>query len=207
MKVNIGPYRDWIGPYQIVQKIFFWKDPHSDFVLKLSEKLDDVKWFREFCEWVYKKRQRKIRVHIHGYDVWNMDNTLALIVVPMLEKLQESKQGYPYVDDDDVPDNIKSTSAPELSEEQKNCGHTDAHAEARWAWVHSEMTWAFRQHASSDWQESYYSGMSDFKIIDGKLVNGPNDTFKIDHKGLEKHKERMRNGLRLFAKYYESLWD
>jgi hypothetical protein len=83
----------------------------------------------------------------------------------------------------------------------------DAHAEARWAWVLSEMTWAFRQHASSDWQESYYSGKSDYKVVDGELVNGPNDTFKIDQKGLEKHRERMRNGLRLFAKYYESLWD
>jgi hypothetical protein len=136
-----------------------------------------------------------------------MDNTLALIVVPMLEKLQERKQGYPYVDDDDVPDSIKSTSALPLSDEQKNCGYMDAHAEARWAWVLSEMTWAFRQHAREDWQESYYSGISDFKIVDGKLINGPNNTFKIDHKGLEKHKERMRNGLRLFAKYYESLWD
>jgi hypothetical protein len=207
MKINIGPYRDWVGPYQIVQKIFFWKDPHSDFVLKLSKKLADVKWVCDFCEWVYKKRQRKIQVRIHGYDVWNMDNTLALIVVPMLEKLQENKQGYPYVDDDDVPDNIKSMSAPALTEDQKNSGHMDAHAEARWAWVLSEMTWAFRQHAREDWQESYYSGMSDFKVVDGELVNGPNDTFKIDQKGLEKHRERMRNGLRLFAKYYESLWD
>ena len=155
MKVNIGPYIDFIGPYQIVQKIFFWKDPHSDLVLKLSGKLANIKPFNDFCEWVYNKRQRKVQVRIDGYDVWGMDHTLALIVVPMLEKLQKTKQGYPHVDDEDVPENIQSTSAPLLTEEQKNCGHMDAHAEARWAWVLSEMLWAFRQHATDDWQEKY----------------------------------------------------
>ena len=207
MKVNIGPYRDFIGPYQIVQKIIFWKDPHSDFVLKLSEKLANIKPFNDFCEWVYNKRQRKVQVRIDGYDVWGMDHTLALIVVPMLEKLQKTKQGYPYVDDDDVPENIKSTSAPLLTEEQKSCGHTDAHAEARWAWVLSEMLWAFRQHAKDDWQEGYYSGEADIQFEGDRMIKGPNDTFKMDMVGIKKHRDRMSNGLRLFAKYYESLWD
>lgn len=207
MKVNIGPYINFIGPYQIVQKIFFWKDPHSDLVLKLSGKLANNKPFNDFCEWVYNKRQRKVQVRIDGYDVWGMDHTLALIVVPMLEKLQKTKQGYPHVDDEDVPENIQSTSAPLLTEEQKNCGHMDAHAEARWAWVLSEMLWAFRQHATDDWQEKYYSGETDIQFEGNQMVKGPKDTFKIDMVAIQKHRDRMNNGLRLFAKYYESLWD
>jgi hypothetical protein len=29
----------------------------------------------------------------------------------------------------------------------------------------------------------------------------------VDKEGLEKHQDRVDNGLRLFGKYYENLWD
>jgi len=31
---------------------------------------------------------RKENVHIHDYDTWNMDHTLALIALPMLKQLK-----------------------------------------------------------------------------------------------------------------------
>jgi hypothetical protein len=39
------------------------------------------------------------------------------------------------------------------------------------------------------------------------MEKGPNDTFKVDHNGMNKHNERINNGLRLFGKYYRNLWD
>ena len=38
-------------------------------------------------------------------------------------------------------------------------------------------------------------------------IPGPNDTYKMDTEGLNKHRARMDNGLRLFGKYYSGLWD
>ena len=30
MKVYIGPYTNWVGPYQIAEKILFWMDRYED---------------------------------------------------------------------------------------------------------------------------------------------------------------------------------
>jgi hypothetical protein len=73
------------------------------------------------------------------------------------------------------------------------------------------MIWAFEQH-TIDWEQQYFSGEPDYtwEPIEGstnkKLVMGPNDTFTVDREGLDKHRARMANGRRLFAKYYGCLW-
>jgi hypothetical protein len=36
---------------------------------------------------------------------------------------------------------------------------------------------------------------------------GPNDTFKVDMKGLKAHYKRKQKGFELFGKYYLNLWD
>lgn len=152
--------------------------------------------------------QRKVKIQVSDHDVWAADSTLALIIVPMLKKVKESKQGSPLVDDEDVPEGIRSTNADPKEHEWD----IDSNHHARWTWVLDEMIWAFEQHIIGDWEEQYFSGEPDYiwKSIEGstykKLVVGPNDTFKIDREGLDRHRERMANGRRLFAKYYEGLW-
>lgn len=207
MKVYIGPYTNWVGPYQIAEKILFWKHKDSDAVSWLSEKLANIKPLVSFCEWLDTKKQRKINIRIDNYDVWGMDHTLALIIVPMLERLRHNMCSYPNVYDEDVPDNLKSTSAPPLTEEQKRSGQLDEFAEDRWGWVLNEMIWAFTQHTDDDWEAQYYSGEHDFRLENGEFKIGPNDTFKVDREGMDYHRLRMENGRRLFARYYESLWD
>jgi len=146
------------------------------------------------------KKERKVSVRIDRSDVWNMDHTLALIVVPMLKMLKEDKHGSPYVDNDDVPEHLRSIQT-EPSYEVDETHH------ARWAWVLDEMIWAFEQHADSEWETQYYSGDTDLYVDDsGLLCEGPNHTFSVDHDGQTAHRARMRNGLRLFGKYYDGLW-
>ena len=226
MKVYIGPHVSWVGPYQLAEKILFWKDkykinkdnpleshPDADAIHNLGEKLANIKPLASFLTWLYDRKQRKVQIHVDGYDVWNADHTLALIIVPVLKKLKEQKHGCPHVDDKDVPVELRRAAAPALTEEQLNTGHTDSLWEARWDWVLDEMIWAFEQHANPEWDEQYYSGESDWvlKPVKGtefkKLDHGPNHTFKVDDKGMQKHRKRMENGRRLFAKYYEALWD
>jgi len=204
MYVKIGKYTTYRGPYQIAD----WFKPiiGEARAYELGEWLSKT-WLNNFCQWVDKKRKRKINVRVDGYDVWGADRTLALIIHPVLIKLKEHKHGYPLVDDGDVPENIRSYNAPALSKDEIDSGHTDEFAESRWDWVLDEMIWAFEQHTNEDWEEQYCTGKVDFQITDdGEFVRGSNHTFEMDHEGIKKHSERMANGRRLFAKYFESLW-
>lgn len=206
MKINIGPYTNHIGPFQLAEKIMFWKerDYSNDNcpVWKLGDRLSEYKWLTNLLDWYDKKKKRKINIKIDDYDVWSMDHTLAMIIVPMLEKLKQNKHGAPMVDDKDVPLELRCTAQ---TEEQKNNGQTDDNFFKRWDYILDEMIWTFKQHADSDWEDQFYHGKSDLKVVDGQLAVGP--AFKIDREGKKKHEKRMENGRRLFAKYYQSLWD
>lgn len=200
MKVYIGPYKSWIGPYQIADKVFFWvnrkgvfpdDDPRWErWDYKATNAFGDwlsETWVTEFCNWVQSKRERKIKVRIDEYDTWSMDHTLALIIYPMLIQLNKDKHGSPHVDDQDVPEDLRSTAAPELTEEQKATCTPDELFFKRWDWVMGEMIFAFGLELDDEWEYPYYK-------------NNDYDT-------LNKIFERQRNGFRLFGKYYQGLWD
>ena len=152
--------------------------------------------------------KRTIDVEIHEYDVWNLDSTLALVIVPALTKLKEVKHGSPNVDDEDVPEELRSTSAPP----KENEWDTDDNFFKRWDWVLDEMIWAFTQ-VNADWESQYHSGTSDIKFVkledsgNYTMQRGPNDTHKFDKEGHKAHFKRMNNGTKLFGKYYFGLWD
>jgi hypothetical protein len=156
-------------------------------------------------------KNRMIKVQIDPWDTWSMDHTLAHIIHPMLVQLHETKHGSPNVDDDDVPDELKSTSAPEPKDEFA----TDDNHHKRWDWVLEEMIWSFAQVIDNDADDQFYSGKADIKFekkkLNGKvlyeMVKGPNDTFVFDKEGWEKWNARKQNGFRLFGKYYQALWD
>jgi len=210
MKVKIGKYLSWVGPYQLVDMLFFWheKYPEDNIAKRWDYQLHDrlgtwlaSTWVSKFCNWIYEKRQRTIKIHIDDYDVWSMDSTLSLIVVPMLKKLKEHKHGAPWVEDKDVPKELRSTSAPP----KKNSWDTDDNHFKRWDWVMDEMIWAHEQLIDDD---------GDSKFFDHSESDDPKDNFntqiskiKVDRKGLKAHHDRIDNGLRLFGKYYRGLWD
>ena len=234
MKVKIGKYKNWIGPYQIAEAILFFipkkKDEHGfpstdERVHKFGEWLahgsieDDEKdiwrddrpntWLYKLCLWIDSKRKQTIKVRIDKWDTWSMDHTLAYIIVPMLKQLRASKHGAPFVDDEDVPMELRSTSAPPKKDEFD----VDGNHHKRWNWVMDEMIWAFEQKVDNNWEAQYHSGESDMylekvKGTDYSVVKtGPNHTQQIDMEGMRNHHDRMKNGFRLFGKYYEGLWD
>jgi len=147
------------------------------------------------------KKERKISVKIDPWDTWNMDHTLALIIHPMLLQLKKTKHGSPYTDDEDIPADLN------LDQEK--------HFAERWEWVLDEMIWAFSQIIDDDAESQFHSGNHDMiwedEEFEGikikKLSKGPKDTYKFDKEGWEKWHERKRNGLKLFGKYFENLWD
>ena len=152
--------------------------------------------------------ERKISIELDPYDTWNLDHTLSLIIHPLLVQLKETKQGSPYVDDDDVPENLRSTAAAP----KENDWDTDSLHFDRWDWVMDEMIWAFKQDKSDD-ENLFHHNTGNLKmtIDDGKLTFGIEDPTKpeyfYDKDGHKAHEARKSNGRRLFAKYYYGLWD
>jgi hypothetical protein len=74
MKVYLGAYRSYFGPYQLAEKILFWKDRDDDAVFDLGEKISET-FIGDFLFWVDTKKRRTEKVHIDKYDTWGMDHS------------------------------------------------------------------------------------------------------------------------------------
>ena len=209
MKVSIGTYRSR-AISNIHSNYMNWKygrfewDENTNWFENALEKFEDsLQWFyNKTINLILDKRSgQKISVRIDYYDTWSMDHTLAHIVLPMLVQLHKTKHGAPWVDDEDVPEELRSTSAPPKKDEYDL---DDFHFK-RWDWVLDEMIWAFEQKVRDDWEGDYYKYEDDPTNTEG-LGLGLKLVWE-DREGSKAHQERMSNGFRLFGKYYEAMWD
>ena len=142
MKVNIGPYKGWFGPYQLAEALCFWAkkekdeygfertpdwvhnfgewlahgsvepDPTPNQPSKLFDNDRPETWLYKFLLWIESKRKRIVYVKIDRYDTWNMDSTLNPIILPMLKQLKDTKHGSQIVDDADVPEKFHTSYNP-----------------------------------------------------------------------------------------------
>ena len=206
MKVKIGPYRHrWVSYVhdRYMDKKYGgwgkWDDNSTRFESFLEKVEDGLQWIYNHSINLYldKRPGQKIKVRIDPWDTWSMDHTLAPIILPMLKQLKESKHGSPWTDDEDVPEELRSTSAPPKENEYD----LDGNHHARWDWVMGEMIWAFEQ-KTYDWEERYYG---DWQESEDDPLGGR--FLYLDSEGRKSHQKRMTNGFRLFGKYYENLWD
>lgn len=245
MKIYFSkPRNHWVSPYTILDYMFFWTEWSKCSRWTLEQSLEDQNrvtrgeksLYVEHPEWVERWSDRLVpvsraiqwvldRVHpeikyikIDRWDSWSMDYTLSPIILPMLKQLKANKHGSPFVDDEDVPEQLRSTAAPPKENEYD----TDANHHARWDWVMDEMIFAFTCKVDDSWEDAYRSGEIDFVSVpvdrDGNEVpkgehtyyrmdRGPKDTYVCDYDGMRKVEERIQNGFRLFGKYYQGLWD
>lgn len=143
---------------------------------------------------------RQEDVFLDEWDSWNADHTIALIVSPLLQQLKLTKQGSGGVYDEDVPEELRSTSAPP----KENEWDIDANFHKRWDWVLDEMIWAMKEHAE---------GTGNDKFFDHSEVDEEADLFdkiaqiKCDYEGLEAYEARKQRGFELFGKYFQNLWN
>jgi len=208
MKVYISNYRShWLSPYTILERVLFWKDWDNisydePWVERWSTRLEPV---CKMLQWISERVHPRVEyVKLDRWDTWSMDHTLAMIALPMLRQLRETKHGAPFVDDEDVPLELKSTSAPP----KENEWDTDDNHFRRWDYVLAEMIWAFEQKVCDD-DESQFFDHSECGNVK-EFINDPNKHLsksKVDWDGLKQHQERKQNGFRLFGKYYQNLWD
>lgn len=222
MKVFIGKYPTHRTLYLHTRKMKIFGEDQESFLAPWFERWNSFidrheylnDWFMKIFNW----RQDKIQyIKIDPYDTWSLDSSLALIIAPALRQLKKNKHGAPAVDDEDVPENIRSTSAkPKENDYDVDEFHFD-----RWDYVLDEMIFAFET-ITTDWEHQFHSGEPDFNFIaldenseelpEGKvgkyykMVRGENDTWKFDFDGYNAMLSRMKNGFRLFGKYYMGLW-
>lgn len=153
---------------------------------------------------------RKNEVKIDSYDSWSADWTIAQIAAPLLVQLQETKHGAPFVDDEDVPEELRSTScAP-----KENVWDTDANHFKRWDYVLQEMIYAMQEIANDKENEpkmykhvgdiefgeiDEYTGFGEIKSLGVELIPEMEEPNRQYH-------ERIQRGCRLFGNYFTALW-
>jgi len=192
-----------------------WSD-RPDWVEVWSEHLMPIsKFIQTILDWIHPKIDF---VKIDRWDTWSMDQSLGQIVLPMLRQLKSKSHGAPLVEDVDVPEELKSSSAPPIEKEHG----TDGNYFKRWDWALSEMIFAFESKLDTSWQDAFTFGEIDMVFVpidhagnevakkDAKYfqwVDGPNNTYGCDYEGMKVVEDRIQNGFRLFGRYYQNLWD
>jgi hypothetical protein len=209
MKAHLGPYKYWIGPYQIAESLSFLPLHQRD-IDKFGDWLNKT-WVKDFCTWIDSKRTRKIKVKIDRWDSWGAYETIAIIALPLLKQLRLTKQGAPQVEDSDVPEHLRSTNAPP----KENEWDTDALWFDRWDWVLDEIIWSLEQiQPDVDWEQQFWIvhpkiDLDEYPEDEGKEIIPLRWKVKgeCDWEGRKKYQERIDNGLRLFGVYFQNLWD
>lgn len=143
---------------------------------------------------------RKISVKIIDDDVWNADHTLALVILPVLQKIKETNNGFCQVDKDDLPD-----------------GFDLEDGEAAWNELLDQMIWSFEEILEPT-DDQFFHNMDnqryEFEPIEGSncsrmksvVINESKPAPHFDKEGYRAHQERIQHGLTLFGKYYRGLW-
>lgn len=169
MKVVMRKYPEWFGPYQLIDTLFprMEEDKRADLAERYANSRIGM-WHTDLAEkYIEWKGNRRIKVHIDPWDTWSMDGTLAHIILPMLIKLRDDKQGAPFTDDEDVPEQLRSSTAPPL----KNEWDTDDYFFARWDWIMGEMIYAFEAKLKDEGIARNERMVNGFKLF-GKYYQG-----------------------------------
>jgi hypothetical protein len=224
MKVYIGPFpKTWIHTSKIENKWLSWNHKKSHYDVDEAEYTKWDKRVIKICDWIHdkmcmpinnhilSKRKRKVKIKLHDYDVWNGDDTLAMIILPLLKKTREDKQGCPIIDNEDLPEHMHIPG----DYDDKNTNDYDTKLEEAWDYVLGEMIYAFESGLDNNWEDQFVSGETDWISIEdthptyGKVYRyeeGPNHTYKVDRDAMKIANDRRDNGRRLFAKYFHNLW-
>lgn len=197
MKVYIGPYpKGRFTSFDLFKSYLKWSHPEMNWwdvdeknytrMDRIAEKLhhliDDV--ILAPFTWLLRHKEKKVKVRIDDYDTWSADNTLAHIIHPLL--LRMKKHGTPWTDREDAPADTKYDNVEDNEYEK-------GYNEDRWQYILGEMIFAFEMIKDGDW---------DFEVYER---HGGWTDEAFDER--RKTQERISNGLRLFGKYYQALWD
>jgi hypothetical protein len=163
---------------------------------------------------------RTVKVVINDYDTWSLDYTLALIILPALLQLRQSKSGTPgefMLDISGDPNAVQRSFDFHI----ETYNETVDKAHEKWENILDKMIWSFYQLVRDDYAKQYHHGKMELSFEPIEMTNpvtGKTETMQqmidknpdehwYDHVGHDLHVERVQEGLELFGKYYKALWD
>lgn len=168
-----------------------------------------------------KLTDRHITVEIENFDTWSLDHTLALIILPALIQLKNTKQGVPSEFADTGGDGSSNQYCFEFYSETTRYAF-DQKAK-QWDEILDKMIWSFQQLVEDEYDDLYHHGKPEYDFVKtDKQITNPisgkvEDTFQMvdknpkehwyDYVGHRMHEQRIQEGLDLFGKYYRNLWD
>ena len=209
MKIFLGNYNDYIGPYQLAQKLLFWKDKNSSqvndlghflkhgYVLSEEEKREeDERNFSSFFTFIdfLENENKKPSTKLNDFCEW-VYSKLKRIEFVHIDKYDTwnmdhslAKIIHPMLlklkETKQGSPNVDLEDVPEYlrpSDSQYNYyeeGKLDVYFHDRWDYVVDTMIYAFNAISEQlDEDDDYYEP------------------------------ETIKEGLRLFGKYYQNLWD
>lgn len=178
MKVYLGKYPKIYTVNTMLENYFhkkykedYWNIDRTDYskIDRIFVKLAEY-WQKVLDLTINKlvREDQRTYIKIDDYDIWNADITLAKIITPLLKKFKENIVSTPYIENDDLPENLHSSD---------NYNHDG------WLYILNEIIWSFEHVQNTEFVLSTLSAEEYTKIMN-----------------------RRYNGLRLFGKYYTSLW-
>jgi hypothetical protein len=158
-----------------------------------------------WIKWAYQKRTRGFS----DRDLWSLDFTIALFVLPRLKAFRSNKiHGFPTLVlaeiDPDYYDKHSSYTDDKLNEIDQKCMDL-------WLSILDKMILAFENIIKDD--DDLDS--SDIEFIEKNDENGRKtieiksdpEKDKIRKKIRDKREKEIKEGLKLLCKYFQSLWD
>lgn len=125
-------------------------------------------------------RKRRIKVEVDQWDLFSMDHTLALVIVPMLKAFLNGP----------ADRSIPAFCFPSLDGREDNYTSKEyATATKKWKESLESMLWSFEQIVG---EQSFISDDTEEKID------------VVSRYGA--YQAKIQHGLDLFAKYYQHLW-
>ena len=139
---------------------------------------------RKFIDvrYFFRKIHQKLTYGFPLYEAWDFKSAHADWCVPRLKHLRQNLNGHP----------------------------TDLSSIEEWGLILDKMIWSFEHH--DDHIKPIYSDDFDHRLEvteqNGMRIYTPmNETGTIDWTPVHKHRGKVDEGLSLFAKHYQSLWD
>lgn len=194
MKVRIGDWSATRPFYDFFEKIGLSNETNH----KIHDFLAKLKLI---------ERKRVVKIKLDSWDSYDATATIAMIVVPILKDLKEKKRGTPVsmYPEDHVCWKLETESEEEYQAREKAAG--DA-AEKLWDEILDKMIFAFESYINTDWEDKFW-------IVHPELDWNEQEAEKplkwkvegqFDREGYDAYKEKIQEGLQLFAKHYGSLW-
>ncbi|MCX7593143.1 MAG: hypothetical protein N2235_05185 [Fischerella sp.] len=179
--------------------------------------------------------QREISIKIDRWDTWSLDHTLALIILPALKEFRKNIRGYPSCFSNSVGGNEDWDPQLNFDFYQETAKDYSKVPAELWAKTIDKMIWSFEHIAGKysqnlsepdkNWEDFYIitpSVVKEGKTIEDMFI--PVDPENVeegytlsddyyeqqrvdDWEGRKRHEEMIQEGLNLFAKYYQNLWN